>query len=119
MRKVIAAATKALLISEVAVAIWFFIDAVVFDVLAAITYLAIGLVVAAPLAAVSILLSDVEFLEMRISALEKILEKKDSPKQEIPELKRGRNAILTWTCPKCGTVNKPNTSNCEHCGSAY
>ena len=37
----------------------------------------------------------------------------------VPETKKGRTAITSWTCTKCSTVNKANTTNCENCGSAY
>lgn len=70
------------------------------------------------------LLSENEALEANVRFLENELIRKDikeNPIQtvSVPEMQKGRRAIVDWTCPKCGTVNKANTTNCEHCGAAY
>ncbi len=92
--------------------------------MAAIFNLVLGLVALCPMVAVIILLGDVEALETRVQYLENELIRNDIRENppvsgDVPEAKRGSNSIVVWTCPKCGTVNKAGTANCEHCGAAH
>lgn len=77
-----------------------------------------------PLFCIVLLLEKQEELDIRVAYLENELIRNDIKENpvtctEIPEAQKGRKAIVEWSCPKCGTVNKANTTNCEHCGAAY
>lgn len=89
-----------------------------------ITVLISGIVAIVPYICIALLLKDQEELETRVYYLENeniINDIKQTPIEptEVPEIQKGRRAIIEWTCPKCGTVNKANTTNCEHCGAAH
>ena len=124
MKNTLRIITIILVLIESVVAVFGFFGTLSQGFTAALVSLAISIAVLAPLVAVWVLLSEVEDLQIRVRYLENEHIRKDvieNPpiKNEIPEAQKGRNAITTWTCAKCGTVNKANTANCENCGSAY
>ncbi len=101
-----------------------FIETLSQGVIAAIFSAVVGLAIICPLVAVAILLNSVDRLETQVNYLENELIRKDiknNPIEEsaVPIANKGRNAIVDWTCPKCKTVNKKGTSNCENCGAAH
>ncbi len=90
----------------------------------AVFNLVVGLVTLCPYIAIVILLRNVDNLEMRIYYLEDELirnDHRDNPTQtgSVPEKVSGSNALTEWSCPKCGTVNKKGSANCEYCGAAH
>ena len=124
MKSTLRIITAVLIIIEVIVAIFGFFGTLYQGFFAAIVSLAISIAVLAPLVAVWVLLGEVEDLEIRLRYIENEHIRKDIRKNEptintVPEALKGRKAITSWTCAKCGTVNKANTANCENCGSAY
>lgn len=91
---------------------------------AAVFYLVVGLALLCPLAAIVVLLHNVDELETRVNYLEDELIRRDArenpaTEQNPPEKRTGSNALVDWTCQKCGTVNKKGTSSCEHCSAAH
>lgn len=124
MKSVLKIITGILIIIEAIVAVFGFFGTLSQGFMAALISLAISVALLAPLVAIWLLLSEVEALEVKVNYLENEHRRKDiletPPVQnEIPTAQKGRTAITSWTCAKCGTVNKANTSNCENCGSAY
>lgn len=113
-----------LIVIEAVVAVFGFFGTLSQGFFAAIISFAISIAVLAPLVAVWLLLGEVENLEIKVRYLENehirrdIIESEPVP-NTVPEAQKGRRAITSWTCAKCGTVNKANTANCENCGSAY
>lgn len=113
-----------LVIIESIIAVFGFFGTLAQGFIAALVSLGFSLAVLAPLVATWLLLSEVETLEIKVKYLENENIRKDVLENppvltEVPAAQKGRNAITSWTCVKCGTVNKANTSNCENCGSAY
>ncbi len=124
MRNALKIITFILIIIEALFAIYAFFNTLSVGFVSALITLAISIVLLAPLVAIWVLLSDVETLETKVKYLENEHIRKDIIENppvinDIPEVQKGRNAITSWTCAKCGTVNKANTANCENCGSAY
>lgn len=124
MKSTLRIITAVLIIIEAIVAIFGFFGTLSQGFFAAIVSLAISIAVLAPLVAVWVLLGEVEDLEIRLSYLENEHIRKDIGENEptintVPEAHKGRKAIISWTCAKCGMVNKANIANCENCGSAY
>ena len=124
MKSTLRIITAILIVIEAVVAVFSFFGTLSQGFTAALTSLAISLALLAPLVAIWLLLAEVETLEIKVNYLENerirkdILESEPTP-NTVPEVQKGRSAITSWTCIKCGTVNKANTSNCENCGSAY
>ena len=124
MKSVLRVIVLILVIIESIVAIFGFFGTLSQGFTAALISLAITFAALAPLVAIWVLLNDVEALEIKVKYLEDehirkdIIENPPTP-NGVPEAQKGRNAITSWTCAKCGTVNKANTSNCENCKSAY
>lgn len=124
MRNTLKIIVLILIIVESVIAVLGFFGTLAEGFSAAVISLAISIALLAPLVAIWILLSEVEELEIRVNYLENERIRKDIADNppvtnEVPEAQKGRNAITSWTCAKCGTVNKANTANCENCGSAY
>ncbi len=124
MRNALKITTLILILIEAVVAVFGFFGTLAQGFTVALVSLAISIAVLAPLVAIWVLLSEVEALETKVNYLENEHIRKDIIENppvinEVPEAQKGRNAITSWTCAKCGTVNKANTANCENCGSAY
>ena len=124
MKNVLRIIVLILIIIETIVAIFGFFGTLSQGFTAALISLAITVAALAPLVAIWVLLNDVEALEIKVKYLENEHIRKDiienpAVPNGVPEVQKGRNAITSWTCAKCGTVNKANTSNCENCKSAY
>ena len=124
MRTALKVITLGLIILESGFASYCFFTVLEESLIAALITLAIMIVAMAPLIAIRMLLSEVEILEVKVDYLENEIRRKkmeDTPPifNKVPVAQKGRKAITSWTCAKCGTVNKANTSNCENCGSAY
>ncbi|MBP3390268.1 MAG: zinc finger Ran-binding domain-containing family 2 protein [Clostridia bacterium] len=124
MKSTLKIITGILVIIEAIIAVFGFFGTLSQGFFAAIISFAISIAVLAPLVAVWLLLSEVETLEIKVRYLENEHIRRDIIESEpisntVPEAQRGRRAITSWTCAKCGTVNKANTANCENCGGAY
>lgn len=124
MKSALKVITGILIVIEAVVAVFGFFGTLSQGFFAAIISFAISIAVLAPLVAVWLLLGEVENLEIKVRYLENERIRKDIIESgpvhnTVPEAQKGRRAITSWTCAKCGTVNKANTANCENCGSAY
>lgn len=124
MKSVLKVITGILIIIEIIVTFFGFFGTLSEGLVSALITLAVSIALLAPLVAIWLLLSEVELLEIKVNYLEneyrrRNIENTPPALNQIPTAQKGRNAITSWTCAKCGTVNKENTSNCENCGSAY
>lgn len=124
MKNTLRIITIILALIESVIAVLGFFEALAEGFSAAVISLVISIAVLAPLVAIIVLLNEVEILETKVKYLENEHIRKDIIENppvtnDIPEVQKGRNAITSWTCAKCGTVNKANTANCENCGGAY
>lgn len=113
-----------LIVIEAIIAVFGFFGTLAQGFMASMISLGISVAALAPLVAVWLLLGEVENLEIKVRYLENERIRKDIIESgpvhnTVPETQKGRTAITSWTCTKCGTVNKANTTNCENCGSAY
>ena len=124
MKSALKTITLILIVIESVIAVFSFFTTLSQGFAAALISLAISVAALAPLVAVFVLLIEVEVLETKVNYIENEFIRKDfaeNPPElnKVPEAQKGTNAITSWTCVKCGTVNKANTANCENCGSAH
>lgn len=60
-------------------------------------------------------------LRERVFQLERALDRSDAEPKETPDVSMQAfcSALGRWYCPKCKSVNRAKTAQCENCGAHY
>ena len=112
--------------------LWLQIIAVVINFIAILEISAFHAVIAAAITALSVVPTvaimlnqkDLDELHDEVNSLRYKIRKLDDDIEAIaPESERTARpfepSLGTWTCVKCGAVNKARTTHCENCGAKY